>query len=119
MGGDLCNQDINECETVNNGGCVYGTCINNVGSFLCACKTGWKGTFCDENVNECEINNGRCVNGVCNDTRGSFECKCRAGWQGTLCDQDIDECKTAKKKPRNSAAKKQAKFSTDKTKPRF
>ncbi|CAG2253242.1 unnamed protein product [Mytilus edulis] len=62
----------------------------------CLCKSGWQGTTCDADINECNgvVNpcdtslNQRCVN-----TPGTFVCKCVAGYQnetGTC--TDVNEC---------------------------
>ena len=42
--GPFCENDINECLT-NNGGChaTLGICTNTVGSFTCACISGYHG----------------------------------------------------------------------------
>ncbi|CAG2200661.1 unnamed protein product [Mytilus edulis] len=64
----------------------------------CVCKSGWQGTLCDADINECSggvnpcdtSSNQRCVN-----TPGSFVCQCVTGYQndtvtGTC--TDINEC---------------------------
>ncbi|CAG2228191.1 unnamed protein product [Mytilus edulis] len=62
----------------------------------CLCKSGWQGTTCNADINECNgvVNpcdtfpNQRCVN-----TPGTFVCKCVAGYQnetGTC--TDVNEC---------------------------
>ncbi|VDI38554.1 Hypothetical predicted protein [Mytilus galloprovincialis] len=62
----------------------------------CVCKSGWQGTKCDADINECNSvvnpcdtsSNQRCVN-----TPGTFVCKCVTGYQnktGTC--TDVNEC---------------------------
>ena len=72
-------------------------------SFYCDCTgTGYDGTVCLDDFDECAANGGlgACVNGaVCSDSLsdptiaiGVYQCNCPAGWQGPNCDQDVDEC---------------------------
>ncbi|XP_052253079.1 fibrillin-1-like [Dreissena polymorpha] len=58
----------------------------------CVCKTGWSGTDCDIDINECDTPN-KCVhsNKVCTNTVGSYTCTCREGFENSTC-EDIDEC---------------------------
>ncbi|XP_074652145.1 uncharacterized protein LOC141906736 [Tubulanus polymorphus] len=88
-------EDINECSK-NNGGCQH-TCINNLGSFKCACKPGYllqsDGKTCID-INECDSYNGGC-NHICTNTPGSYECSCNSGFQLDTDERtclDIDEC---------------------------
>lgn len=47
----------------------------------CVCKTGWSGTLCDTNINEC-VNSSLCsATEVCVDNPGSYSCPCIAGYQ--------------------------------------
>ena len=68
--------------------CVNGTCVNG----NCACTSGWTGSACDVDVDDCDPN--PCQNGgVCTDTgTNSFTCQCASGFTGTTCDQDVDDC---------------------------
>ena len=74
--------------------CEHGsTCTNTVGSFFCSCVTGWEGTICSEDIDECNQTSGLCEHGgTCTNTVGSFMCGCVTGWEGTICSEDIDEC---------------------------
>jgi hypothetical protein len=50
----------------------------------CTCKTGWQGTTCEEDVNECTDNLNICnavPNSQCNNLNGSYECNCVSGYQ--------------------------------------
>ena len=90
-------------------------CVDNIGSFTCQCKPGFRdmsdypnnGRLC-ENINECNFDSVACSGqgnwcipnncdkwASCKDTVGSFECTCLVGYagNGTSC-VDIDECDT-------------------------
>ncbi|XP_063114896.1 vitamin K-dependent protein C [Cavia porcellus] len=43
--------------------CEHGVCIDGLGSFTCACKAGWEGRFCQNEVSysNCSVNNGGCA----------------------------------------------------------
>ncbi|XP_023619731.1 CD97 antigen isoform X2 [Myotis lucifugus] len=84
-------QDVNEC-TSGRKPCHKTThCLNNVGSYKCRCRPGWKpipgspngpnNTVC-EDVNECTSGEHSCHKSTqCNNTKGSYECLCRPGWK--------------------------------------
>ncbi|CAC5394799.1 unnamed protein product [Mytilus coruscus] len=62
----------------------------------CVCKSGWQGTKCDADINDCNLMNtcDTSANQRCVNTPGSFVCKCVAGYQnGTGTCTDIDECR--------------------------
>ncbi|MEQ2266507.1 Protein jagged-2, partial [Xenotaenia resolanae] len=70
----------------------HGRCISlPAGNFSCSCDSGFTGTYCHENINDCASypckNGGTCIDGI-----SSFECVCPAGWEGGLCDVDVNEC---------------------------
>nr|XP_061843466.1 protein jagged-2-like isoform X1 [Nerophis lumbriciformis]XP_061843467.1 protein jagged-2-like isoform X1 [Nerophis lumbriciformis] len=69
-----------------------GRCISlPAGNFSCSCQPGFTGTYCHQNINDCESspchNGGTCIDGV-----NSFRCFCPAGWEGNLCHVDVNEC---------------------------
>ncbi|XP_053387799.1 multiple epidermal growth factor-like domains protein 10 isoform X1 [Mercenaria mercenaria] len=63
-------------------------------SGICVCKSGWNGTNCQDDVDECDIENICPDNSSCENTLGSFECKCNLGYTETDNGQcnDVDEC---------------------------
>nr|XP_057947306.1 protein jagged-2-like isoform X3 [Doryrhamphus excisus] len=70
----------------------HGHCISlPAGNFSCSCQPGFTGTYCHQNINDCESspcrNGGTCIDGI-----NSFRCFCPAGWEGNLCHIDVNEC---------------------------
>ncbi|XP_052691021.1 uncharacterized protein LOC128168863 isoform X6 [Crassostrea angulata] len=62
----------------------------------CYCKSGWTGTLCETDINECNISDNACNSYTeeCINTDGSFICKCKDGFTNSTngsC-SDIDEC---------------------------
>ncbi|XP_062593761.1 neurogenic locus notch homolog protein 2-like [Saccostrea cucullata] len=55
------------------------------------CKTGWHGTNCDEDFNECDTADF-CRHGNCTNTIGGFHCSCPISSSGLRCRYDGDEC---------------------------
>ena len=53
-------------------------CVCSTG---CQCTAGWKGTDCDEDVNEC-ANNTMCteINKECLNIPGNYSCRCKSGF---------------------------------------
>ncbi|KAG7467015.1 hypothetical protein MATL_G00148880 [Megalops atlanticus] len=68
-------------------------CEDKKGDFMCHCFTGWTGTRCEKDINECNKKNGGCDH-ECNNTMGSYRCSCWPGYK--LLDRhvciDVDEC---------------------------
>ncbi|XP_046857891.1 neurogenic locus notch homolog protein 1-like isoform X2 [Xenia sp. Carnegie-2017] len=76
-----CNR--NKCH--NGGRPTYGRCI---------CKSGWTGTCCNKDIDECALSTDNChTKAICTNNNGSFSCKCNSGYSGNgiIC-KDIDEC---------------------------
>lgn len=74
--------------------CHNGVCVDEVDGFHCNCEnTGYIGTLCDLNENECKRKPNICLNGgICYDTYGSYVCECQANFEGFNCEQLIDQC---------------------------
>ena len=55
-------------------------------------QTGYNGTTCENDINECE--SSPCQNGgTCSQSRiGEFSCQCALGFTGQTCSTDINEC---------------------------
>ncbi|XP_071482117.1 uncharacterized protein [Diadema antillarum] len=74
--------DIDECLSspcLNNG-----TCFNEVNQFRCQCMSGWTGTMCEQDINEClnDTLNNCSPNALCTNLNGSFACGCNDGFTG-------------------------------------
>lgn len=70
----------------------HGHCVSQPGgNFSCICDSGFMGTYCHENIDDClgqPCHNG----GTCIDEVGAFRCFCPSGWEGELCDINSDDC---------------------------
>jgi len=72
--------------------------VLGLGEFTCTCPTGYTGTDCEEDIDECDLD--PCQNGAtCKDSTtdnlvqlGNYLCDCLTGFVGTNCDIDIDAC---------------------------
>ena len=89
--------DINECLLATHSCHDNALCSNTVGSFDCACQSGFSGngSSCIDQ-NECLIHQHNCSEvAECQNTNGAYSCACTAGFQGDglRCD-DVDECST-------------------------
>ncbi|XP_064304639.1 protein eyes shut homolog [Phalacrocorax carbo] len=90
--GDFCHQRFSPCELPYNPCTNNSTCLAQVdGSPMCICKTGFEGTYCEVNSNECIShpcqNEGLCVDGI-----NHYRCFCQHGFTGTVCEVEINEC---------------------------
>eukprot|EP01047_Picozoa_sp_COSAG01_P037002 COSAG01_NODE_2915_length_6861_cov_2.886128_2_plen_2005_part_01 len=103
--------DYNECQSSpcqNGGSCAdsayfrkpNGMPITALGVFACGCVSGWHGSLCENDWNECTSN--PCRFGVCSESTSngsvainSYHCACNVrGWGGYNCFDDIDECQS-------------------------
>ncbi|XP_030637549.1 signal peptide, CUB and EGF-like domain-containing protein 3 [Chanos chanos] len=74
-------EDIDECASEYNGGCVH-ECINIPGNYRCTCYDGFHLAHDGHNcldVDECSEGNGGCQQ-VCVNMMGSYECRCTEGF---------------------------------------
>jgi len=70
-----------------------GACENSIYGYSCSCESGFSGSNCQSNVNECLNTPNLCHNGAtCRDTHGGYTCDCQKGFTGDHCKDDIDEC---------------------------
>eukprot|EP01050_Picozoa_sp_SAG11_P023708 SAG11_NODE_4842_length_1749_cov_1.461818_1_plen_583_part_11 len=62
------------------------------GSFRCICVTGYEGSQCESEVDECQ--SSPCQNGgACADGLDDYSCDCAgSGYEGDNCMDDVDEC---------------------------
>ena len=60
-----------------------GTCQDQVDGFICICDSGYDGTLCNNNIDDCSPD--PCVHGSCTDGVDSFTCSCDAGYEGDTC----------------------------------
>ncbi|XP_045415269.1 protein jagged-2 isoform X2 [Lemur catta] len=70
----------------------HGRCVSQPGgNFSCICDSGFTGTYCHENIDDClgqPCRNG----GTCIDEVDAFRCFCASGWEGELCDTNPNDC---------------------------
>uniref|UniRef100_A0A8C2PMU4 Signal peptide, CUB and EGF-like domain-containing protein 2 n=1 Tax=Cyprinus carpio TaxID=7962 RepID=A0A8C2PMU4_CYPCA len=74
-------EDIDECASEYNGGCVH-ECMNIPGNYRCTCYDGFRLAHDGHNcldVDECAEGNGGCQQ-ICVNMMGSYECRCRDGF---------------------------------------
>ena len=62
--------------------------------FICVCNgTGFEGTVCSTDVNECTRELHECQNdGACVNQIGNYTCTCRTGYTGITCVVDALLC---------------------------
>ena len=70
-----------------------GTCKDLTAEYVCDCEdTGFEGTHCEININECLSNPCSPHSLGCEDLLKDFKCICHQGFQGKTCEEDINEC---------------------------
>uniref|UniRef100_A0A3B3ZAP4 Uncharacterized protein n=1 Tax=Periophthalmus magnuspinnatus TaxID=409849 RepID=A0A3B3ZAP4_9GOBI len=63
------------------------------GKFNCNCPSGYMGSTCNIDRDECSMSANPCEHGgQCVNTDGSFTCNCVRGYTGPRCEQDVNEC---------------------------
>ena len=68
---DKCvDPDLNRCE---NGA----TCQPIENDLACACAPGYTSTYCEVQINECDVK--PCVHGTCADAVNDYSCNCDSG----------------------------------------
>lgn len=73
------------------GFCISNTTVGTGGeSVRCDCNTGFTGSDCEININDC--NDQVCNNGTCIDGVGNFTCKCSPGFSGRQCEHEDSPC---------------------------
>ncbi|KAK3609861.1 hypothetical protein CHS0354_015052 [Potamilus streckersoni] len=93
--GEKCTVDRNECNSIPSP-CAGANalCINTNGSYICACKPGFRNTSIGcEDINECEDLLLNDCEQVCVNNEGSYTCNCELGFlQDEHNCHDINEC---------------------------
>lgn len=60
-------------------------------AYRCACESGFSGTQCQHNIDECESepcqNDGQCI-----DEANGYRCECLAGFSGVRCESQMNGC---------------------------
>ncbi|KAH9498701.1 hypothetical protein Btru_004607 [Bulinus truncatus] len=85
-----------ECKNQCSCDLTHSTCSSETGE--CTCSSGWNGTNCDQDIDECSNKSNDCFAAnrkfwVCKNTVGSYKCGCDVGYvdNSTTC-VDSDEC---------------------------
>ncbi|XP_028828786.1 protein crumbs homolog 2a isoform X2 [Denticeps clupeoides] len=81
MGAPVC--ETNPCQH-------GGVCLDRFNLFSCDCASGWEGSHCDVDINECVLH--PCAHGRCTNQAGGFQCTCLPGYGGSTCEEDLNEC---------------------------
>uniref|UniRef100_A0A3Q3FA92 Protein eyes shut homolog n=1 Tax=Labrus bergylta TaxID=56723 RepID=A0A3Q3FA92_9LABR len=74
--------------------CLHGSCEDGIYSYSCLCESGWTGSRCETNIDDCA--SGPCLNGgSCVDLIDKYACFCQDGYTGKTCETDVDVCREA------------------------
>lgn len=76
------NCDINHDDCSTNPCKNGGVCIDGIADYTCQCVTGFLGSHCLTNIDDCI--NVACGNGTCVDGVNSYHCECHPGFEGKL-----------------------------------
>ncbi|XP_052094473.1 protein crumbs-like isoform X1 [Mytilus californianus] len=89
--GPNCEIDIDECASTP---CENkGQCHDKINGYVCNCTdTGFNGTECQFNIDDCAILDPCKNNASCTDLIKDYRCNCFSGYTGKNCETDIDEC---------------------------
>uniref|UniRef100_A0A1I8FHT9 Delta-like protein n=1 Tax=Macrostomum lignano TaxID=282301 RepID=A0A1I8FHT9_9PLAT len=76
--------------------CLNGATCSNVGGVAsCSCPSGFTGSRCETDIDECKAVDSPCLNNAtCENTIGSFHCKCSLSFTGDRCETDVNECES-------------------------
>lgn len=67
--------------------CLNGaTCVDDVNGVTCVCPSGYTGSRCDSDIDECSEGTPCQNGGTCTNSAGSFSCACPSGFEGDTCD---------------------------------
>lgn len=81
---------LNACQS---SPCLHGgSCRDSYNSYQCSCLSGWSGTHCEINIDECFSN--PCIHGNCSDGVAAYHCRCEPGYTGVNCEVNTDNCKS-------------------------
>uniref|UniRef100_A0A1I8HSG3 Delta-like protein n=1 Tax=Macrostomum lignano TaxID=282301 RepID=A0A1I8HSG3_9PLAT len=88
--------DCTQPDLCNPSPCLNGATCSNVGGVAsCSCPSGFTGSRCETDIDECKAVDSPCLNNAtCENTIGSFRCKCSLGFTGERCETDVNECES-------------------------
>ena len=71
--------------------CKNGLCVDEIGKYACNCSgTGYHGTKCEKDIDECFEKNPCKNRGLCINKVGTYDCICVDGFNGTNCEIQIE-----------------------------